>query len=80
MANCGYEMNGVLQSISKLHGELLDVWTGPAATLSQTHWSDTEPRFKKHIETLDGHAQALRSAADTFEGADGGSGQGVVDV
>ena len=25
LANCGYEMNGVLQSISKLHGELLSL-------------------------------------------------------
>ncbi|NNG97133.1 WXG100 family type VII secretion target [Gordonia araii] len=31
LADCGDEMTGVLHSVAKLHGDLLDVWTGPAA-------------------------------------------------
>ncbi|WP_396912338.1 WXG100 family type VII secretion target [Mycolicibacterium sp.] len=73
--DCSDQMTGVLHSVARLHDDLLGVWTGPAAKVSETMWSDTETVVREHIEQLSGLAQSLQSASDNFEKQDSGNGE-----
>lgn len=70
LADCGDQMTGVLHAVARRQDDLLDVWTGPAAKISETKWAGIETEFRRHVEQLSGFAQSLRSAADNFEKQD----------
>lgn len=80
LADCGDQMTGALYSVVQLQDQLLGVWTGPAAKVSETMWSETEPEFRKHIAQLSRLAQSLQTAADNFEKQDSGNGEGARNV
>lgn len=76
LADYGDQMTGVLCSIARLQDDLLGVWTGPAAKVSETVWSESETEFHRHIEQLGSLAHSLQSAADSFEKQDIANGGG----